>query len=205
MTCGFKYDMRNLVNFHLSTLKSENFTSIGYFCPKYLKFELKKIQSFHDAEQWCKIWIYPDLAVSKMAWGIGWTFIRVPKSLEIVHWYIDGLFLCKAYTISVRKFQKNYVSWHGRVLQSLNKNWRVAWKMTQGIWLIFILAVESPKICILIGSVCPKHTNILMKKYRSIMSHDAEEEWWHWKVWRKTDSWFQNYMRNVVNVNASSG
>ena len=37
---------------------------------------------FHDTEQWCEIWINPDLAVSKMAWGIGWILIRAPKSLK---------------------------------------------------------------------------------------------------------------------------
>ena len=35
LTCSFKYDIRNLVNFHPTTQKSENFTSIGSFCPKY--------------------------------------------------------------------------------------------------------------------------------------------------------------------------
>ena len=44
LTCGFKYDMRNLVKFYLTTLKSENFISIGSFCPKYIRSELKKIQ-----------------------------------------------------------------------------------------------------------------------------------------------------------------
>ena len=44
LTCGFKYDMRNLVNFHSTTQKFKNFTSIGSFCPKYTRFELKKIQ-----------------------------------------------------------------------------------------------------------------------------------------------------------------
>ena len=34
--------MRNLVNFHPTTQKSENFTPMGYFCPKYMRFELKK-------------------------------------------------------------------------------------------------------------------------------------------------------------------
>ena len=84
LTCGFKYDMRNLVNFHPTTQKSKNFTSMGYFCPKYMRFELKKYRGviFHDTEQWCKIWINPDLVVSKMAWEIGWTFIRAPKSLK---------------------------------------------------------------------------------------------------------------------------
>ena len=84
LTCGFKYDMRNLVNFHPTTQKSKNFTSMGYFCPKYMRFELKKYKGviFHDTEQWCKIWIVPELVVSKMAWGIGWTFIRALKSLK---------------------------------------------------------------------------------------------------------------------------
>ena len=42
LTFGFKYDIRNLVNFHPPTQKSENFTLMGYFCPKYIRFELKK-------------------------------------------------------------------------------------------------------------------------------------------------------------------
>ena len=41
LTCDFQYDMRNLVNFHRTTQKSENFTLMDYFCPKYMRFELK--------------------------------------------------------------------------------------------------------------------------------------------------------------------
>ena len=37
LTCGFKYDMRNLVSFHPTTQKSENSTSMGFFCRKYIK------------------------------------------------------------------------------------------------------------------------------------------------------------------------
>ena len=37
LSCGFKYDMGNLVNFHPTTQKSKNFTSIGYFCPQYTR------------------------------------------------------------------------------------------------------------------------------------------------------------------------
>ena len=67
-TCVFKYDMRN-------------FFSMSSFCPR---FELQKYRGviFHDIEQWCKKWINPDLVVSKMTWGIGWTFIRASKSLK---------------------------------------------------------------------------------------------------------------------------
>ena len=81
--------MRNLVNFHWTTQKTENFTSIGSFCPKYRRF------IFHGTEQWCKIWINPDLAVSKMAWGIGWTFIRALKSCTLM-----GQSICFSYDIS---------------------------------------------------------------------------------------------------------
>ena len=107
LTCGFKYDMRNLVNFHPTTQKSKNFTPMGYFCPKYMRFELKKYRGviFHDTEQWCKIWINPDLVVSKMAWGIGWTFIIAlksrknctlissffPKHIMFQLWYVRGI------------------------------------------------------------------------------------------------------------------
>ena len=57
---------------------------MGSFYPKYIRFELKKYRGviFHDTEQWCKIRINPDLKVSKIAWGIGWTFIRAFKSLK---------------------------------------------------------------------------------------------------------------------------
>ena len=42
LTRGFKYDMRNLVSFHPTTQQSKNLTSMGYFCPKYVRFEPKK-------------------------------------------------------------------------------------------------------------------------------------------------------------------
>ena len=35
LICSFKHDIRNLVNFHPTTQKSENFTSMSTFCPKY--------------------------------------------------------------------------------------------------------------------------------------------------------------------------
>ena len=93
---GFKYDMRNLVNFHPTTQKSENFTSMGYFCPYYRRFELKNTEELSSMrlDSDAKF----DLVVSKMAWGIGWTFIRAPKSLKIVHWW--ALFVQSIYCFS---------------------------------------------------------------------------------------------------------
>ena len=74
--------------------------------------------------------------------------------------YIDGLFLSKAYNVSARKFQRDYVSWHWRVMQNVKKNWLVAVNMTKEIWLIIRRAGKSLKICTFIGSFCPRHITI---------------------------------------------
>ena len=52
LALGSKNDMRNLVNFYATTQKSRNITSMGYFCPKYMRFELKKYRGviFYDTE-----------------------------------------------------------------------------------------------------------------------------------------------------------
>ena len=44
--------------------------------------------------------------------------------------HFDVLFLSKAYKYLNEKVQKSYVSWHGRVVQSLKKNWLMVPKIT---------------------------------------------------------------------------
>ena len=44
LTLGSKTDMRNLVNFHPTTQKSENFFSVGSFCPKYTRSEIQNTE-----------------------------------------------------------------------------------------------------------------------------------------------------------------
>ena len=46
LTCcfTFKFGMRNLVNFHPNIQKPKNFTSMSYFCPEYMRFELKNTE-----------------------------------------------------------------------------------------------------------------------------------------------------------------
>ena len=94
--------MRNLVNFHPTTQKSRNFTPTGYFCPKYIRFELKKKKErSYLSCHWTVMQNLrnPDIVVSKMAWRIGWTFIiRTPKSLKIVPWW--ALFVKSIYCFS---------------------------------------------------------------------------------------------------------
>ena len=44
LTLGFKNDTKNLLNFYPTTQNSKNFISMGYFYPKYIRFEPKKVQ-----------------------------------------------------------------------------------------------------------------------------------------------------------------
>ena len=44
LTCGFKHDMMNFVSFYPITQKFENFPSMGLFCPKYMRFELRNTE-----------------------------------------------------------------------------------------------------------------------------------------------------------------
>ena len=50
LTLGSKSYMRNLVNFYQTIQKSENFTSMDYFCPKYLRFEPKKYKGVINSD-----------------------------------------------------------------------------------------------------------------------------------------------------------
>ena len=53
LTCGFKYDIRSLMNFHPTPQNSEKFFLMGSFSPKYTRFELQKYGGviFYDSEQ----------------------------------------------------------------------------------------------------------------------------------------------------------
>ena len=94
-------------------------TLMGSFCPNHIKFQLKKYRRVisHDTEVWCKVHRKTDLEFQKWHEKLGELSL---KHSEVWKLYFDGLFLPKAYNVSARKFQRNYVSWHWRVMQNLN-------------------------------------------------------------------------------------
>ena len=51
LTPGLKNGIRNLVNFHVSSRKSENL--MGSFCQKHIKIQMKKYRKVmsHDTEE----------------------------------------------------------------------------------------------------------------------------------------------------------
>ena len=126
--------MSNLVNFYPTTQKSENFFSMGSFCPKDTRFDPQKYRGviFHGNEQW-----FYDENLNK-PWHCG--FKNGMKNIVNFHWstqkseilFFDGLFLSKAYNVSARKLRRNYVSWYWRMgTQNLKKNRPVVLIMTQ--------------------------------------------------------------------------
>ena len=141
-------------NFRLSTAQvkfHQICTLIGYFCWKYIKFQLKKV--WRKYVSWYQR-VVQNLKknlffVSKMT-RIWWILIWALKSLKKLHF--DWSLLCKVYNVWPKKVQRSYISWHWRVMQSLKKNWLLVWKMTWGIWQIFIITFESVKIGTFMGS-----------------------------------------------------
>ena len=127
----------NWLNFHQSTLTSENCILMGSFCPKYTLFQLEDFRGImcHDTK-----------GVAKFKWKLtcGWkNDIRNLVNFHASSWesenmYFDWIHLSKAYKCLDEKVQKSYVSWHWRVMQSLKKNWPLVPKMTWGIWWILM-------------------------------------------------------------------
>ena len=120
--------------------------------------------------------------VSKMT-RICWSLTRALESLKNLHF--ERLLLCKVFNVWPKKKQRSYLAWQWRVMQSLNKNQLVVWKMAWGILQIFKKALESVKIGSLMGPFCPSTQK--SKIYRGVMGHD-NEKWC--KIWRITDLCF---------------
>ena len=87
---------------------------------------------FHDTEQWCKIWINPDL----VAWEIGWTFIRALKSLK--HCTFMGSFCPKHIMFPSEKLRGIKCHDTETWCKIFRENWLVAWIITKGIWLMLL-------------------------------------------------------------------
>ena len=136
-----------------------------------------------------QIWMKLDLVVSKLAWGIRWSFIKALKNLKICN--LMGSFCPKCNALA-RKFWRNYVSWHWKLMQNLSENWVVAWKMTRNLVWKFALN----------GFLLSKGYKILDEKLqKSCLSWHLSDA----KFEGKLAHGFKNYMTNLLNFNASSG
>ena len=85
------------------------------------------------------------------------------------------LLLSKSYKVSTKKVNKNYLSLHWSVMQSLKKNWVAVSNMTSGIRRIFTKPLNSPKILLWWALFCPKYIRFELQNYRGVTFHDTEQ------------------------------
>ena len=122
--------MRNLVKFNASSGKAENFHfDVLLFSKVYYVWASQKRHRgvmCHNTEEWCKTW-GGDMSFEKWYEEFGEFWLNTQKSQNLL---FTVLLLRKIYYAWAKKFQRSYVSWHGRVMQYLKKTWLVVWKMT---------------------------------------------------------------------------
>ena len=173
---------------------------LGEFSKVY-QVSAKKIERSYLSWHWTVIQNLNkpcNLRVSKMAFEeLGGLSLEHSKARKTVHWW--ALFVQK-YNVSVRKFQRNYVSWHWKLMLILKKNWHVASKITRNL-VNFVQAVESLKICTLIRSFCPKHIKFRWKNTEELcflaLKSDA-------KFKEKLTLGSKNDMTNLVNFHLTT-
>ena len=105
------------------------------------------------------------------------------QKLEL--WLVPSvMFDLKKYRVVIfDDIRKWFESW-------LKKTWLAVWKITWGIWQIFIRALARLKIVTLLGFFCPKLKMYELKIYRGVICH-YNEEWC--ENWRGIDLSVQNW------------
>ena len=169
---GLKEDIRNLVNFHASSQNSENLVFDRILLSKAYKGLDEKVQKSRrvslmtlksDAKFEEKLTLGSKNDMRNLV-----NFNVTSGKSESLHF--DVLLFSIAYKVPAKKVQKNYLSWHWKKIQTLKKNWLFVWKMTWENWWTLTRAVESLKICTLMGYFCRKYVMFELKKYRGVVS-----------------------------------
>ena len=109
--------------------------------------------------------------VAKMTCGIWWILLLALAKSENLHFYV--LLLTIAYKVSAKEVQKNYLSWHWKVIQTLKKSCLLVWKIAWGIWWTLTRAIENLKICILMDYFCRKYVMFEIKNTEKL----CREKW----------------------------
>ena len=115
-------------------------TLIGFFCWKYIKFQLKRYRGVMspDTEEWWKIWRKTDFLFQKwQEFGEFWS-----KRYNL---HFDWSLLYKVYNVWPKNVQKIYISWH-RSFKCFEEKLTCGLENDmRGIWQIFIRTFESVK------------------------------------------------------------
>ena len=175
------------------------FTLMGSFWEKYILFELKRHRGviFHDTdtEEWCKIWSGINLLFQN--WHEEFVKLWPEYSKVLKFFNLKGSFRARYTLFEVKKYRK--------VMQSLERNWLVASKLTWGICPLLTQVLESFQkfsftgllLCIskslaLLGSFCAKYILFELEKYKGVIFHDTEG--WY-TIWKGIDLSLQNWYK----------
>ena len=109
LTGGLKNDIRNLVNFHGSSQKSENLHFDGLLLSIAYKISAKKVQKSDLWWYWRVVQILNKnwLFVWKMTWRVWWILTRAMESLKIS--ILMGYFCRKYLMFELKNIQKSCV------------------------------------------------------------------------------------------------
>ena len=99
--CGFKNDMRNWVNFHYSTQKSEKLYIDGLFLSKGYNVSARKFQMGYESWHWT---VYIAKFIGKLTCGLK----NGISNLESLHF--DVLLFSIAYKVSAKKKYRRTIS-----------------------------------------------------------------------------------------------
>ena len=119
LTCSFKHDMRNLINFH--PIKSLKISPRRALFVQSIKAWDKKIKRSYLWWHWK---VVPNVSEN---WLVAWKMTRNFVTFHASSWKSENLHLmgsfCRKHKVLDEKVQKSYLSWHWRVMQSLKKSW----------------------------------------------------------------------------------
>ena len=128
LTCHLKNDIRNLVNFHASSRKSENLHFDWILLFKTYKDLDQKVLKSYVSWHWRvvqslkKYW----LLLSKMTWGIWWILMQVAASLKICT--LMCYFCLWHIKFHLKKYKRIISNSTEKNIQTLKKNWLFIWK-----------------------------------------------------------------------------
>ena len=172
LTCRFKIDMRNLMNFVPSTRKSKKFCFNGFLVTKVQHVWAKKVQTSYLSWHWrvMRNLRKTDLWLKKWHEKLGKFPAELLKLSKLGIWWDSLVQSRKCMTL---KFTEGYVSWQWRIMQNLKRDWLVISKLTWVIWRILTQELEYLKNLLFNWLLWPKYIIFeLTKEQKSYF-------WWH--------------------------
>ena len=109
---------------------SKIFALMGFFSAKYILLELKKERgvTFHDIEEWCKIWRKTDLLLGKLQ-EFGKFSPGHSKVSKLELWWDP---FAQSRKCIILKFTEEFMSWQWRMMQKYQRNWLGVLNLTRG-------------------------------------------------------------------------